>query len=163
MSSKLHYLKATIVATVVLTAAGAGVAGATGALHSADDETKPTTEVTLPTSATDDDHGKADESHGQSADDHGKAAEDHGKSSDTEAAHDNHGAEVSAFARSTELEGREKGQAIAALASAGRSNGDHGQSADDHGKADESHGQSDDDHGKADDDHGKDAEHRSDD
>ena len=36
---------------------------------------------------------------------------------------DNHGAEVSELARNTELIGREKGQAIAALASEGRSGG----------------------------------------
>ena len=39
----------------------------------------------------------------------------------TAGAEDNHGATVSELARTTELTGREKGQAIAAVASAGRS------------------------------------------
>jgi hypothetical protein len=95
---------------------------------------------------------------------------------------ENHGQDVSETARTTGLEGRDKGEAVSSVAKQsgrsdeehgnsdeeqgrsdeqpGNSDAEHGKSNEDHGKSNEDHGKSDEDHGKSDEEHGKSDEDR---
>jgi len=72
----------------------------------------------------------------------------------------NHGTEVSGNARTTDAQGREKGQEVSSVARTnGKSDEPHGKSDEPHGKSDEPQGKSDEPHGRPDGSHGNDSEH----